>query len=615
MPTGAAAVLEAKDRVKNARKKAPKGYPKSGSQYADPAHKKYPIDQKHIRAAVSYFNQGGQRSAGGYSPSQWAAIGRRIASAASRLIRAGYRFLAGKIKTPSASAAKEGYADLLELGYDVAAAVIEEFARQALEEGDPAFLAFAADGDGDDDDDPTDPDEQQHALEEAYPWGIVPIAPVVGEEVSVNGVPCFQYESMVVPGDAVSRNTIPGKKGPTYYPAKRVRQYVADNNALLQSMEARNEHVTVYPRHAAAMLDASLPLGWVQQYFTRPSASGRQGIEDAWYRGVIPLTSDGIDARLKMRAGLVKFSSLRTFQEPQLELRPTEIGGRTVEEAVKLPIAGIDLVATAPGLPVTPIRLVEELLADPVPSPTDHRRRSHQFAPRHPHQQRAGAQEETPAMPETPKYACTACGADVSDVVTGATAKKIGKATEEVGDLKAKVEKVKGERDTAQEELKALKKSSAEAAEALPKTQALYEEAQAKNKELEAQLAALASFKTAMEEEQKRSALIVKLDELVAGDTNKELAALAKQAVEELDPMPESESDLKAAYWKARSAATEQWIASRMQKPTGRGYVNAGAAGEEADPTKNGQNGQAKPGSAAAAHLPEGAQAILASWK
>ena len=33
----------------------PKGYPRDRSQYADPEHYMYPIDRKHIHAAISYF--------------------------------------------------------------------------------------------------------------------------------------------------------------------------------------------------------------------------------------------------------------------------------------------------------------------------------------------------------------------------------------------------------------------------------------------------------------------------------------------------------------------------------------------------------------------------------
>jgi hypothetical protein len=91
----------AEDQVTNAHKSPPKGKPKDRSQYADPDHYKYPIDDKHIRAAVAYYNQSGQKEAGGYSDEQWAAIGRRIAAAANKLIGPGYRYEDGKIVTPN----------------------------------------------------------------------------------------------------------------------------------------------------------------------------------------------------------------------------------------------------------------------------------------------------------------------------------------------------------------------------------------------------------------------------------------------------------------------------------------------------------------------------------
>lgn len=89
--------------VTNAHKSPPKGKPQDKSQYADPDHYKYPIDEKHIRAAVSYYNQSGQKEAGGYSDEQWAEIGRRIAAAANKHIGPGHKYENGKITTPNNS--------------------------------------------------------------------------------------------------------------------------------------------------------------------------------------------------------------------------------------------------------------------------------------------------------------------------------------------------------------------------------------------------------------------------------------------------------------------------------------------------------------------------------
>lgn len=75
----------------------PKGYPEDPEQYGDPVNYAYPIDKEHIRAAVAYFNHEGQREAGGYTPAEWAIIGRRIAEAATKLLGGKYEYEDGKI--------------------------------------------------------------------------------------------------------------------------------------------------------------------------------------------------------------------------------------------------------------------------------------------------------------------------------------------------------------------------------------------------------------------------------------------------------------------------------------------------------------------------------------
>lgn len=75
----------------------PKGYPGSDEDYADPVNYRYPIDSAHIRPAVSYFNQDGQREDGGYSEAEWAIVGKRIAARASKLIGEGYGYKGGKV--------------------------------------------------------------------------------------------------------------------------------------------------------------------------------------------------------------------------------------------------------------------------------------------------------------------------------------------------------------------------------------------------------------------------------------------------------------------------------------------------------------------------------------
>ncbi len=75
----------------------PKGYPEDPEQYGDPVNYAYPIDREHIRAAIAYFNHEGQREAGGYTPAEWAIIGRRIAEAAAKLLKGKYEYEDGKI--------------------------------------------------------------------------------------------------------------------------------------------------------------------------------------------------------------------------------------------------------------------------------------------------------------------------------------------------------------------------------------------------------------------------------------------------------------------------------------------------------------------------------------
>lgn len=100
-----------KDGITNAHATPPKGKPQNRDLYADPAHYKYPIDRKHIQAAVDFYNDPANRTKGGYHESQWAEIGKRIAAAASRLlVKDGYHYADGHIETPTNHVkASEGY--------------------------------------------------------------------------------------------------------------------------------------------------------------------------------------------------------------------------------------------------------------------------------------------------------------------------------------------------------------------------------------------------------------------------------------------------------------------------------------------------------------------------
>ena len=91
--------IKAITEKEGAPKSPPKGYPTDRSQYADPKNYKYPIDnEKHVRAALSYFNHSGQRSAGGYNEAEWAEIGGRIARAASDKLGAPYEYKNEKVE-------------------------------------------------------------------------------------------------------------------------------------------------------------------------------------------------------------------------------------------------------------------------------------------------------------------------------------------------------------------------------------------------------------------------------------------------------------------------------------------------------------------------------------
>lgn len=72
----------------------PKGYPTDEADYGNPVGYKYSIDEEHLAAAISYFNRGGQREAGGYTSAEWAIVGGRITK------RAGveYYYEAGKVE-------------------------------------------------------------------------------------------------------------------------------------------------------------------------------------------------------------------------------------------------------------------------------------------------------------------------------------------------------------------------------------------------------------------------------------------------------------------------------------------------------------------------------------
>jgi len=83
----------------------PADYPDDPDQYGDPVNYAYPIDEEHIRAAITYFNREDMRAEGGYSAEEWRIIGERIAAAASKLLGARYEYRNGKVTLTDAKSA------------------------------------------------------------------------------------------------------------------------------------------------------------------------------------------------------------------------------------------------------------------------------------------------------------------------------------------------------------------------------------------------------------------------------------------------------------------------------------------------------------------------------
>lgn len=88
------------------RKSPPKGFPTAAEDYGDPKNYKFPIDAKHLRAAISYYNAGGAGESG-YSAAEWQTVGRRIVARANQAYGGGYTWKGGKIVPPSQKAAAE----------------------------------------------------------------------------------------------------------------------------------------------------------------------------------------------------------------------------------------------------------------------------------------------------------------------------------------------------------------------------------------------------------------------------------------------------------------------------------------------------------------------------
>lgn len=66
-------------------------------KFGDPVNYKYPLNQERVLPAIQYFNHEGQRTAGGYTESEWVIIGKRIAQIASSALGVDYKYAGGKI--------------------------------------------------------------------------------------------------------------------------------------------------------------------------------------------------------------------------------------------------------------------------------------------------------------------------------------------------------------------------------------------------------------------------------------------------------------------------------------------------------------------------------------
>ena len=83
---------------KDSRLTPPQGYPTSVGQYGDPVNHRYPAESyDRARAALGYFNQRGQREKGGYTPAEWAVVGRRLARLIGRHLPAQYEYKNGRL--------------------------------------------------------------------------------------------------------------------------------------------------------------------------------------------------------------------------------------------------------------------------------------------------------------------------------------------------------------------------------------------------------------------------------------------------------------------------------------------------------------------------------------
>lgn len=77
----------------------PKGYPTEEKFYGDPVNYRYPAESSdRAQAALAYFNDATNRTKGGYSPTEWAKIGKRLARLISKALDSDYVYSDGSVK-------------------------------------------------------------------------------------------------------------------------------------------------------------------------------------------------------------------------------------------------------------------------------------------------------------------------------------------------------------------------------------------------------------------------------------------------------------------------------------------------------------------------------------
>lgn len=105
------------------------------SQFGDPVNFKWPADEEHAPSVAQYFNRSGMRQDGGYTPEDWAKIGRRLATLLTRHMPATYEYREGKLV--HAERKKEAHMRIIEA---LRAGDVEQVVT-ALEASNKAMLA------------------------------------------------------------------------------------------------------------------------------------------------------------------------------------------------------------------------------------------------------------------------------------------------------------------------------------------------------------------------------------------------------------------------------------------------------------------------------------------